>query len=71
MPASPVQRKRPTMSPDFLYTPPGRYRAGSLKQVWLAHWQAAINTPRRVAQAIHLLPTHRAAVATPTPRRTA
>lgn len=59
------------MSPDFLYTPPSRYRAGSLKQVWLGRWHAVISTPRRVAQAIHLLPAQHAAVATPAPRRVA
>lgn len=59
------------MNPDFLYTPPSRYRAGSLKQVWLGHWHAVLSTPRRVAQAIHLLPTHHTAVATPAPRHTA
>lgn len=59
------------MSPDFLYTPPSRYRAGSLKQVWLGRWHAVINTPRRMAQAIHLLPMPRPATATPAPRHTA
>ena len=59
------------MSPDFMYTPPSRYRAGSLKQVWLGHWHAVVSTPRRMAQAMHLLPAHRAAVATPAPRRAA
>lgn len=70
--ASPTQPLRePAMSPDVLTPLPSRYRAASLRQVWLGRWQALLGTPRRMAQAIHLLPVPRQAAATPAPRQTA
>lgn len=51
--------------------PPGRYRAGSLKQVLLGRWQATLSAPRRAAQAIRLMSAHRNALAAPASRHTA
>jgi len=52
------------MNSDYFAQPPSRYRAGSLKQVLLGHWQATLSAPRRAAQAIRLLAAHRGTVAT-------
>ncbi len=63
-----MREREPTMNPDHFAPPPSRYRAGSLKQVLLGRWQATLSAPRRVAQAIRLMTTHRSAMATPTAR---